>query len=133
MLALVAAVLALVDALLAAALALVAALLAAALLAAALALVDALLALADVLLDAAELDAALDAALEEPPPQAASPSIATRAALAANAMIFVLVFFMGSPFGRFSFPSLCYELCAKSSIITTPNSKEMLRNWYLTK
>ena len=97
MLALVAAVLALVDALLAAALALVAALLAAALLAAALALVDALLALADVLLDAAELDAALDAALEEPPPQAASAKTIMHAiAITAN---FLNVFFMFvSPF-----------------------------------
>ena len=56
--------------------------------------------LADVLL--AEALLVLDAELladDEPPPQAARPSIATRAALAAIARSFVFEFFMLLPFG----------------------------------
>lgn len=59
-----------------------------------------LLELADVLL--AEALLVLDAELladDEPPPQAARPSIATRAALAAIARSFVFEFFMLLPFG----------------------------------
>ena len=43
-----------------------------------------------------------EALLEEPPPQAARPSIATRAALAASAMTLVLVFFICKSFRLYS-------------------------------
>ena len=70
------------------------------------ALVDALAeALAEEL--AEELADALEAALldDDEPPQAAKPSMATRAALAASAKNFVLLLFIAFPFDR-SLPSL---------------------------
>ena len=76
----------------------------------AVALVDAAEALVDAaeaLVDVAEaLADALEAALldDDEPPQAAKPSIATRAALAASAKIFVLLLFIAFPFNR-SLPS----------------------------
>ena len=78
------------------------------------ALVDALAeVLADALAEALaeelaeELADALEAALldDDEPPQAAKPSMATRAALAASAKIFVLLLFIMFPFDR-SLPSL---------------------------
>ena len=69
------------------------------------ALVDALAeALAEEL--AEELADALEAALldDDEPPQAAKPSMATRAALAASAKNFVLLLFIAFPFDR-SLPS----------------------------
>ena len=83
---------------------------------------DAALALALALADAL-LDAAAELLDDEPPPQAAKPSIATRAALAASAMTFDFVFLILLPFGGF-LPCGHFGLRNCGMSILLPNSKQ---------